>query len=256
MTQSTFSESELVLPALMLMARRPDGEMSTSELIKELTLIMKPTGNDAKILSGRNDTYFSQKVRNLKSHNTFDRDGSAEYENGKFRITDIGRELVANRKEALQYLFSDGSFKYEDIIESSTELVREPARKVIPFEEVVREGSANNTVQRKIYERSSTLRKAAVEYYTHADGLLYCDCCNFEFKHYYGDLYGNTCIEFHHIKPLFMYEGDDVERTVREALKNIIPVCPNCHRVIHKNHIEKSGILSFKNEIIKLHKAI
>lgn len=65
------TEKQLVLPALYLMARNnDDGFITTSELISKLTDVMQPTGEDAEILQNRNDTYFSQKVRNLKSHDT------------------------------------------------------------------------------------------------------------------------------------------------------------------------------------------
>ena len=46
-------------------------------LIKKMEKAMKPTGKDATILAGRGDTYFSQKVRNLKSHR--DNNKMAEY---------------------------------------------------------------------------------------------------------------------------------------------------------------------------------
>ena len=59
-------ENELILPALYIIKRR--GSATTSDLIGDLTIFFNPTGEDAKLLSGRNDTKFSQKVRNLVSH--------------------------------------------------------------------------------------------------------------------------------------------------------------------------------------------
>lgn len=38
------------------------------KLITELEALFKPDGIDAEILNDRNDTHFSQKVRNLVSH--------------------------------------------------------------------------------------------------------------------------------------------------------------------------------------------
>lgn len=64
------TESQLILPALYLMAKRKDGYITTTELISQLTDVMHPVGLDAEIIQGRTDTYFSQKVRNLKSHDT------------------------------------------------------------------------------------------------------------------------------------------------------------------------------------------
>ena len=79
MRSDRITESELVLPSLYLMSLSPTGTISTTESIRLLTQIMKPQGLDAQILSNRSDTYFSQKVRNLKSHNTLTKYGYALY---------------------------------------------------------------------------------------------------------------------------------------------------------------------------------
>nr|WP_315107423.1 hypothetical protein [uncultured Campylobacter sp.] len=65
---SCYKESEIAIKALDVIKRRPG--IKTSELIDELRIIMKPSGEDLTILDGRNDDKFSQKVRNLKSHNS------------------------------------------------------------------------------------------------------------------------------------------------------------------------------------------
>jgi len=92
------AESDLVLPSLRLAAGRPGGEISTSDLIRELTEIFNPSGKDADIIPGRKDTYFSQKVRNLISHRdqetSFIHNGYADYTGDGIRITDAGRKLL------------------------------------------------------------------------------------------------------------------------------------------------------------------
>ena len=65
---TTISEPELILPVLHILASR--GQQTTSELIHLLRNLLHPTGEDLVILQGRNDDKFSQKVRNLKAHNT------------------------------------------------------------------------------------------------------------------------------------------------------------------------------------------
>lgn len=65
---SCYTEGEIAIKALDAIKKRPG--IKTSELIDELRRIMKPSGEDLKILDGRNDDKFSQKVRNLKSHNS------------------------------------------------------------------------------------------------------------------------------------------------------------------------------------------
>ena len=59
------SEAELIIPALRHLMNHPEG-LSTTQLIKLLEEELKPTGHDAAVITNRNDTYFSQKVRNLK----------------------------------------------------------------------------------------------------------------------------------------------------------------------------------------------
>ena len=89
------TETELLLPSLLfLMNLEPEKGINTSILITKLTEIFKPTGEDAKILNNRNDTKFSQKVRNLKAHNTFERYGYAEYNKGLFNITQTGLDKL------------------------------------------------------------------------------------------------------------------------------------------------------------------
>lgn len=91
-------ESDLVGPTLRLLAAGPSGFMSTSGLITELTLLFNPTDRDAEIVPGRNDTYFSQKVRNLISHrnSNFIASGYAEYDDIRqgLTITSAGQALL------------------------------------------------------------------------------------------------------------------------------------------------------------------
>src|SRR5271157_5175142 len=92
------SEKELVVPALQIAADRPNGEISTSELIVALTEWFEPEGEDAEILDGRRDTKFSQKVRNLIPHragkNTMFSLGYAIYTGDGIKITEAGRQFV------------------------------------------------------------------------------------------------------------------------------------------------------------------
>lgn len=93
-------ERDLIIPALLEAADRPGGEISTTQLIEALTDEFQPDGHDALTIEGRNDTYFSQKVRNLISHrgtatSMFTR-GYATYDgpSESIRITDLGRKFL------------------------------------------------------------------------------------------------------------------------------------------------------------------
>lgn len=255
------SENELILPSLFLMSLRSDGCITTTELIKELTALLKPTGEDAQILAGRNDTKFSQKVRNLKSHGTLENLGFAVYSppsetgtrSGKWCITLQGRNFVQNNIEIVKYLL-DSPFSYDDIKSSFNKIVNEeitnPQHKIIPLDEniVINEGS-EKFIRQKTYERSKKLRDIAITHYM-KDGKILCDICCFDFGAFYGEL-GQGYIEIHHIKPIFMFDDEDSEKTIEEALQNVIPVCSNCHRIIHRNRISPVSIEEMKRHVNK-----
>ena len=65
---SNYSEDQIVPVVLDIIRDKPG--IRTSELISSARSIMKPEGDDLTILDNRNDDKFSQKVRNIKSHNT------------------------------------------------------------------------------------------------------------------------------------------------------------------------------------------
>lgn len=57
-----------------------------------------------------------------------------------------------------------------------------------------------------------------------------CEICGFNFKEAYGEL-GAGYIEAHHRKPIFsLTEG------ITTRLSDLAALCPNCHRIIHKNY--------------------
>lgn len=65
---SNFTENQIAAVALEII--RSNRGIRTSQLIEKTHQQMKPTGKDLEILNDRNDDKFSQKVRNLKSHNS------------------------------------------------------------------------------------------------------------------------------------------------------------------------------------------
>ena len=93
-----YTESELIRPALECIARL--GSATTTDLIEELTASMSPEGHDAEIIDNRNDTFFSQKVRNLVSHReTNGMDVLTDFEDGIYTLTDAGRSFLEDGPE-------------------------------------------------------------------------------------------------------------------------------------------------------------
>lgn len=77
------------------------------------------------------------------------------------------------------------------------------------------------------YERDRIARRECIEYYA-KDGRICCQICGFDFGKFYGEEYTNI-IEVHHIKPLA-----EIGKSYKvNPKKDLIPVCPNCHTVLH-----------------------
>jgi predicted HNH restriction endonuclease len=225
-------EKALVMPSLLIMSKK--GHTKTSELIKELPIILNVEGDDLTILDGRKDNKFSQKVRNLKSHNTFEEKGFAKYNKTekRFEITKKGIKALNDNKDSLMYLIGN-NFNIMDSLNGLGFLTDNQERMEV-FEEgvLITEGCSEYVLSKKI-KRSSRLRKMAIEYYQGDQGSISCNICSFNFE----DTYGGPAkgyIEMHHLVPVYMYEGEDLQKTIEGAIKNLLPVCANCHRVIHR----------------------
>lgn len=84
--------------ALLIMSVRPDGEITTSDLIDAMPGYVKLSDDHMATNESRKDSKFSQIVRNLKSHkaskSNFIYQGYAEDVRGGFKITDKGMEFV------------------------------------------------------------------------------------------------------------------------------------------------------------------
>lgn len=93
------TEGKLILPALSIIRNNP--LITTEELIVELEHWLRPEGEDRRPLQGRADNKFSQKVRNLKSHNTLEKKGFAEYVDGRWICTEKGHYYVTHSIQSL-----------------------------------------------------------------------------------------------------------------------------------------------------------
>ena len=254
-TTNRIPENELVLPSLFIM-KVNNGKITTEELIPRLREIMKPTGEDLEILSNRSDDKFSQKVRNLKSHETFERLGYAEYKEGMYYLLNTGDIYLQENQDILKYLLIN-DFAYIDIINClKTISSTEHTKSLQAFDEnvIIQEGM-KIIIEKEVYKRSKYLRDYAIDYFENQGGLN-CICCGFNFSNFYGKEIGDGFIEIHHKKPIFQYQGNDLIKTIKDAISNVVPLCSNCHRMIHRhgkqllqiellmNHIKENGRFS------------
>jgi 5-methylcytosine-specific restriction protein A len=76
------------------------------------------------------------------------------------------------------------------------------------------------------YERDPRARKACLKYH----GLTCC-VCGFDFAKTYGDL-GEGFIHVHHLQQL----SDIGSEYEVNPISDLVPVCPNCHAMLHKRN--------------------
>ena len=86
------------------------------------------------------------------------------------------------------------------------------------FEGVSKEVSVNT------YERNADARTKCISHYGYK-----CSVCSFDFEQVYGDI-GKNYIHVHHVVPL-----SEIRKEYKlNPIKDLIPVCPNCHSIIHR----------------------
>jgi 5-methylcytosine-specific restriction protein A len=83
---------------------------------------------------------------------------------------------------------------------------------------------ARRIVTINAYERNPKARAACIEHH----GYL-CAACGFDFALIYGEL-GKNFIHVHHIKPI----GEIGAQYEIDPKKDLIPICPNCHAMVHR----------------------
>lgn len=88
------------------------------------------------------------------------------------------------------------------------------------------EGKVYSIEQTK-YERDLVARQKCIEYYG-----IKCQICDFDFEKSYGSI-GEGYIHVHHIEPISTRGGEYAV----DPIKDLIPLCPNCHAMVHRRRI-------------------
>ena len=83
---------------------------------------------------------------------------------------------------------------------------------------------ASKVISVNIYERNPAARKKCIEHYGYE-----CAVCSFNFEKVYGAI-GKKYIHVHHIIPI----GNLKKEYELDPIKDLIPICPNCHAIIHR----------------------
>ena len=102
------------------------------------------------------------------------------------------------------------------------------------------EGNAQQVLVNR-YERNPQARKECIEKFG-----CKCQICEMDFEKVYGEV-GKGFIHVHHITPISDKKG---KMYLINPETNLIPVCPNCHAMLHKGKLSIEDL----REIIKKHK--
>ncbi len=89
--------------------------------------------------------------------------------------------------------------------------------------EVYFEGATKKVVV-NIYERNPEARRKCLEHYG-----FDCYVCDFNFERVYGEV-GRNFIHVHYLRPL----AEVGEEYRLDPVKDLRPICPNCHAIIHR----------------------
>lgn len=83
---------------------------------------------------------------------------------------------------------------------------------------------AKKTITVNAYERNSKARQLCIKHY----GTI-CFVCDFDFEKKFGE-HGKGFIHVHHLTPI----SDIGEHYEVDPIKDLRPVCPNCHAMLHR----------------------
>ena len=118
-------------------------------------------------------------------------------------------------------------FDWSDYIEELELPTREELEEL---ERSIIEGTVRSINIRSRY-RCERLKKRAKAYHRGTDGILRCKACgwyNFAPASFVGDI-----VELHHVEAVRKSPEEGKVWLMREAIKNLIPLCPTCHRLVH-----------------------
>lgn len=139
----------------------------------------------------------------------------------------------AHSPGVIDYLVSQG-FDLEQpeyLTEAEPELVEAADSPLIDrdYSEISSTEGRQRIRQHLVRERDSQLAKQKKNQVMQLTGRLACEVCDFDFRAFYGEL-GEGFAEAHHDVPL---AASDQER--KTSLDDLRIVCPNCHRMLHRN---------------------
>ena len=142
---------------------------------------------------------------------------------GLYLITPAGKALISEGSEVFQSLRDQGF----DETQRQSALERN-------YKNILIEEGELTVSNRAVVRRSALLRQEAIKHFAEENGSIACVGCGFRSEIAYGPDHRGM-IEIHHTEPLFLRSGVGWRTAIADALELVVPLCPNCHRVVHKD---------------------
>lgn len=231
-------EGDVLIPALKVVRDNPN--CTTSDIIIKLQKEMVLYPGDLEILAGRNDTKFSQVVRNLTGSH-YDYNDFGRYTN---RSNDRHAKFTLNQ-EGIAFLIKHDNDIILDEIEDY--IACEEINNEVEYVDNIDVDTANNRMpiinegsRRKRYKTDAKLAKTALlncKYKCEYSNLIEIPHVTFDAKR------GNKYLEAHHLIPM-KAQKDFIDKNL-DRLENIVGLCPICHAAVHH------GTLNEKIRILK-----
>ena len=115
------------------------------------------------------------------------------------------------------------------------------ANELTPDEEAKMIEGGKKTITVNKYERSNEARVKCIDHWKYS-----CSVCKMEFEDVYGEI-GKGFIHVHHLVPI-----SEIGKSYKiDPINDLIPVCPNCHAMIHKRKPTPFSIDDIKKKIKK-----
>jgi len=149
------------------------------------------------------------------------------------RFEPVVIDLQASQSTVLE-LRGERLLKLETLIVKRMRMEAKTSRQS-NIDRVYSEGGVKEVVT-EIGDRSAALRNDAIQLY----GTI-CEVCDFDFGKTYGDL-GKGFIEVHHLRPI----SSSKRHVIQTALEDVVVVCANCHRMLHRHGANPLAIESLR----------
>jgi len=198
----------------------------TIQLPRELVYSFKRSANDYNVIAKVDSIRKKYLVQDSESNN---RAGKIIQNITRITGDHIPTSQTSKPRKVFNWIISGDNYSWE--IESSIKSVL-PTEQIDNFKELDEdekfpEGKEKYRIH-KSKERNQKLISLKKQKAFSKNENLPCEICGFSFREKYGDI-GVNFIEAHHIIPVSELSGE-----IESGADDLILVCSNCHRMIHK----------------------